>query len=64
MLEHLLGLEGAGVTRASRQSSGDKEQQALTAAIRSGHLQVSTGSNMEEDLSKITQEILNLIRSS
>ena len=39
MLEHLLGLESAGVTRASRQ--GDKEQQALSAAIRAGHSEVS-----------------------
>ena len=39
MLEHLLGLESAGVTRASRQ--GDKEQQALSAAIMAGHIEVS-----------------------
>ena len=41
MLQHLLGLETAGVTRASRLTSGDREQQALTAAITAGHSEVS-----------------------
>ncbi|MGB1495766.1 MAG: ankyrin repeat domain-containing protein [Candidatus Thalassarchaeaceae archaeon] len=41
MLQHLLGLETAGVTRASRLTGGDREQQALTAAVTAGHSEVA-----------------------
>ena len=41
MLQHLLTLETGLVTRALRLEQGDREQQALTAAILAGEEEVS-----------------------
>ena len=41
MLDHLLARDTTHVTRASSQTSGDRDQRALVAAISAGHIEVN-----------------------